>query len=154
MFVTKKHCIYLICLCFCTKFKITCQIVQKPRQIKYTMSLLLVSHETGSFFYSLHLHVKLMSKCLQFYRANCGQFMYLVISLLVLRVGYGIWLYQFLIRRKKKVVFTVTCPKNWVSRSGFVFFFFFTFFFNPNLLCLVVIMLQKRNFIAIISVCR
>ena len=28
---------------------------------------------------------------------NCCQFMYLVISLLVLRVGYGIWLYQFLI---------------------------------------------------------
>ena len=28
---------------------------------------------------------------------NCGQFMYLVISLLVLRAGYGIWLYQFLI---------------------------------------------------------
>ena len=28
---------------------------------------------------------------------NCCQFMYLVISLLVLRAGYGIWLYQFLI---------------------------------------------------------
>ena len=28
---------------------------------------------------------------------NCGQFMYLVISLLVLRAGCGIWLYQFLI---------------------------------------------------------
>ena len=28
---------------------------------------------------------------------NCCQFMYLVISLLVLRVGCGIWLYQFLI---------------------------------------------------------
>ena len=28
---------------------------------------------------------------------NCCQFMYLVISLLVLMVGYGIWLYQFLI---------------------------------------------------------
>ena len=28
---------------------------------------------------------------------NCLQFMYLVISLLVLRAGYGIWLYQFLI---------------------------------------------------------
>ena len=28
---------------------------------------------------------------------NCRQFMYLVISLLVLREGYGIWLYQFLI---------------------------------------------------------
>ena len=28
---------------------------------------------------------------------NCRQFMYLVISLLVLRAGYGIWLYQFLI---------------------------------------------------------
>ena len=28
---------------------------------------------------------------------NCCQFMYLVLSLLVLRAGYGIWLYQFLI---------------------------------------------------------
>ena len=28
---------------------------------------------------------------------NCRQFMYLVISLLVLMAGYGIWLYQFLI---------------------------------------------------------
>ena len=28
---------------------------------------------------------------------NCRQFMYLVISLLVWRAGYGIWLYQFLI---------------------------------------------------------
>ena len=28
---------------------------------------------------------------------NCGQFMYLVISLLILRAGCGIWLYQFLI---------------------------------------------------------
>ena len=28
---------------------------------------------------------------------NCRQFMYLVISLLVLRAGLGIWLYQFLI---------------------------------------------------------
>ena len=28
---------------------------------------------------------------------NCGQFMYLVISLLVLRAGCEIWLYQFLI---------------------------------------------------------
>ena len=28
---------------------------------------------------------------------NCRQFMYLAISLLVLRAGYGIWLYQFLI---------------------------------------------------------
>ena len=31
------------------------------------------------------------------YMSNCRQFMYLVISLLVLRAGYGIWLYQFLI---------------------------------------------------------
>ena len=28
---------------------------------------------------------------------NCCQFMYLVVSLLVLRAGFGIWLYQFLI---------------------------------------------------------
>ena len=35
---------------------------------------------------------------------NCCQFMYLVISLLVLRVGCGIWLYQFLI-----IAYLVTC---------------------------------------------
>ena len=33
--------------------------------------------------------------CVSFIK--CCQFMYLVISLLVLRAGYGIWLYQFLI---------------------------------------------------------
>ena len=35
---------------------------------------------------------------------NCRQFMYLVISLLVLRAGYGIWLYQFLI-----IAYLFTC---------------------------------------------
>ena len=41
-----------------------------------------------------------VSRCICLPRApfvNCRQFMYLVISLLVLRAGYGIWLYQFLI---------------------------------------------------------
>ena len=35
---------------------------------------------------------------------NCRQFMYLVIFLLVLRAGYGIWLYQFLI-----IAYLFTC---------------------------------------------
>ena len=38
---------------------------------------------------------------------NCRQFMYLVISLLVLRAGYGIWLYQFLIIA---YLFTLSLP--------------------------------------------
>ena len=40
---------------------------------------------------------------------NCRQFIYLVISLLVLRAGYGIWLYQFLIIA---YLFTLLNPKN------------------------------------------
>ena len=39
---------------------------------------------------------------------NCRQFMYLVISLLVLRAGCGIWLYQFLIIA---YLFTLKCLK-------------------------------------------
>ena len=35
---------------------------------------------------------------------NCCQFIYLVISLLVLRAGYGTWLYQFLI-----IAYLFTC---------------------------------------------
>ena len=38
---------------------------------------------------------------------NCRQFMYLVISLLVLRAGCGIWLYQFLI-----IAYLFTLPSN------------------------------------------
>ena len=38
---------------------------------------------------------------------DCRQFMYLVISLLVLRAGYGIWLYQFLI-----IAYLFTLKKN------------------------------------------
>ena len=46
----------------------------------------------------LYQHFKLTSFCLpRVPFVNCRQFMYLVISLLVLRAGYGIWLYQFLI---------------------------------------------------------
>ena len=48
---------------------------------------------------------------------NCRQFMYLVISLLVLRAGYGIWLYQFLIIAYR---FTLHCVSN---RFGWVGYF-------------------------------
>ena len=43
---------------------------------------------------------------------NCRQFMYLVISLLVLRAGYGIWLYQFLIIA---YLFTLSCGGSFMS---------------------------------------
>ena len=49
---------------------------------------------------------------------NCGQFMYLVISLLVLRAGCGIWLYQFLIIA---YLFTFHLKVKWIwpiSRKG------------------------------------
>ena len=39
---------------------------------------------------------------------DCRQFMYLVISLLVLRAGCGIWLYQFLI-----IAYLFTLPEHW-----------------------------------------
>ena len=41
---------------------------------------------------------------------NCRQFVYLVISLLVLRAGYGIWLYQFLIIA---YLFTLSMEEIW-----------------------------------------
>ena len=44
---------------------------------------------------------------------NCRQFMYFVISLLVLRAGYGIWLYQFLIIA---YLFTLPC----LQHSAFI----------------------------------
>ena len=44
---------------------------------------------------------------------NCRQFMYLVISLLVLRAGYGIWLYQFLIIAYLFTLHVSTCIKSW-----------------------------------------
>ena len=57
---------------------------------------------------------------------NCRQFMYLVISLLVLRAGYGIWLYQFLIiaylftlEWKFVQMFRVTWPR-WLPGSYMV----------------------------------
>ena len=37
--------------------------------------------------------------------------------------------YNYKAKAKKKVVFTVTCQKNWVGRSGLLLFFFF---FNSN----------------------
>ena len=43
---------------------------------------------------------------------NCRQFMYLVISLLVLRAGCGIWLYQFLI-----IAYLFTLGREKMSRS-------------------------------------
>ena len=48
---------------------------------------------------------------------NCCQYTYLVISLLVLRAGYGIWLYQFLIIaylftfQESAIQCTATCSK-------------------------------------------
>ena len=42
---------------------------------------------------------------------NCGQLMYLVISLLVLRAGCGIWLYQFLII---SYLFTLIMARIWL----------------------------------------
>ena len=45
---------------------------------------------------------------------NCGQFMYLVISLLVLRAGCGIWLYQFLIIA---YLFTLSDRRHWSISS-------------------------------------
>ena len=53
---------------------------------------------------------------------NCCQFMYLIISHLVLRAGYGIWLYQFLIIAYLFKLF-LFCQ---------VRFFFFFFFFLPG----------------------
>ena len=44
---------------------------------------------------------------------NCRQFMYLVISLLVLRAGYGIWLYQFLI-----IAYLFTSPGHLEAAAG------------------------------------
>ena len=53
-------------------------------------------------------------------------------------------------KKKKNVVITVTCPK----QIGLVGRYLFIYFFKLKRICLVVIMLQKRDFIAIISVCR
>ena len=57
--------------------------------------------------------------------------------------------------KQKKNVFTVTRPKK-IGSVGrdFFFLFFFFFFFELKCICLVVIMLQKRDFIAITRVCR
>ena len=55
---------------------------------------------------------------------NCRQFMYLVISLLVLRAGYGIWLYQFLI-----IAYLFT-SQNISSLGVFFFWSFATVGFN------------------------
>ena len=54
---------------------------------------------------------------------NCRQFMYLVISLLVLRAGYGIWLYQFLIIAYRFTLLSVYTSWNYhikyLARAGF-----------------------------------
>ena len=69
---------------------------------------------------------------------NCRQFMYLVNSLLVLRAGCGIWLYQFLIIAYLCAlcffygafhVFVLPCS---------LFSFFFCFFFFPVLFNIVI----------------
>ena len=44
---------------------------------------------------------------------NCRQFMYLVMPLLVLRAGCGIWLYQFLI-----IAYLFTLPPPWIQLSS------------------------------------
>ena len=54
---------------------------------------------------------------------NCRQFMYLVISLLVLRAGYGICLYQFLI-----IAYLFTLSFRW-AHMPFCLFVFLSFFF-------------------------
>ena len=46
---------------------------------------------------------------------NCRQFMYLVISLLVLRAGYGIWLYQFLIIAYLFTFLQILSPTLWIG---------------------------------------
>ena len=48
---------------------------------------------------------------------NCRQFMYLVISLLVLRAGYGIWLYQFLIIAYLFTLHDLCWPNNHLASS-------------------------------------
>ena len=50
---------------------------------------------------------------------NCRQFMYLVISLLVLRAGYGIWLYQFLIIAYRFTVSILSIVSKSLERSIF-----------------------------------
>ena len=45
---------------------------------------------------------------------NCCQFMYLVLSLLVLRAGYGIWLYQFLIIAYHFTLLPSTTSRTWL----------------------------------------
>ena len=56
---------------------------------------------------------------------NCHQFMYLVISLLVLRAGYGIWLYQFLI-----IAYLFT-----FYRGNAFCYFIYCIFYKGNALC-------------------
>ena len=48
---------------------------------------------------------------------NCRQFMYLVISLLVLRAGYGIWLYQFLIIAYLFTLLPSLIAHRWLGRQ-------------------------------------
>ena len=47
---------------------------------------------------------------------NCYQFMYLVISRLVLRAGYGICLYQFLI-----IAYLFTLDKTFIHKTWVIF---------------------------------
>ena len=56
--------------------------------------------------------------CMPF--VNCCQFMYLVISLLVLRTGYGIWLYLFLIFAYL-FTFQVCMVRKWTLSLGIIF---------------------------------
>ena len=73
---------------------------------------------------------------------NCCQFMYLVVSLLVLRAGYGIWLYQFLIiaypftlqRNRVKFCKLLNCNRPYIGfyifSFPFLFFFYHIYFSN------------------------
>ena len=64
---------------------------------------------------------------------NCCQFMYLVISLLVLRAGYGTWLYQFLIIA---FLFTLLCnldpsgPHVYIVKQRFSGFYIISAFYG------------------------
>ena len=68
---------------------------------------------------------------------NCRQFMYLVISLLILRAGSGIWLYQFLIIA---YLYTLLAETTWYDQFSFLWMFslptkeliFFFLFHSPS----------------------
>ena len=72
---------------------------------------------------------------------NCCQFMYWVISLLVLRAGYGIWLYQFLIIAYLFTLFVLP------GDCRFHVFCFFRFIFLCSLSYYISHMNMKHQFV-------